>query len=218
MERIVLSAEKRENVGKGVARSLRRAGMIPAVLYRAGKSQPIKIQKKEFSNLLKKTAGEKVLVNLKFTDGNDRLAVMKDYQFDPINGDILHTDFYEVSLTEKIRATVHVVTVGEPIGVKRDGGVLQYGIREVEIECLPDQMPGHLEIDITGLGTGHSVHVRDLKVAEGVKILSDPSDVIATVVAPAVEKPAAEAVEAAPSEPEVVKKGKKAEEEAEEKA
>ena len=221
MERIVLNAESREDSGKGSARSLRRGGMIPAVVYREGKSQPIKLARKEFSQLLKKTAGEKVLVNLKFEDGSSKLALMKDYQFDPISGDVLHMDFFEVSLTEKIRSMVHVVMNGEPIGVKRDGGILQHGLREVEIECLPDAMPGHFEIDISGLTTGHSVHVSELRMGEGVKILTDPGAVIATVIMPAVEKPVEEAAAVAaatPAEPEVVKKGKKEEEGEKEKA
>ena len=132
---------------------------------------------------------------------------------DPISRELLHTDFFEVSLTEAIRVTVHVVTVGEPIGVKRDAGILQHALREVEIECLPDKIPGKIEFDISKLELGQSVHVSDLKFEEGIKVLTDPGDVIVTVIAPAAEEApaAAEAAAVAAAEPEVAKKGKKEE-------
>jgi large subunit ribosomal protein L25 len=213
MERITLHAEKRENMGKGAARSLRRSGVVPAVLYRGGGSTPIKINAKELTTFMHATAGEQVMVDLQFSDGDKKLALMKDYQVDPLKGELLHTDFFEVSLTEEIRVTVHVTTVGEPIGVKRDGGLLQHGVREIEIECLPDRVPGHIQVDVTGLETGKSIHVRDLVIGEGIEVLTDAGELIATVTAPIVEAKVEEAA-AAPevAEPEVIKKGKKEEE------
>ncbi|MDP2166709.1 MAG: 50S ribosomal protein L25 [Thermodesulfovibrionales bacterium] len=221
MEKIVLNAEKRDAIGKGAARALRRAGMIPAVVYREGKAQPIQIRQKEFMQLLKTTSGEQVIINLKFSDGTDKLAMMKECQTDPTKDKVIHTDFFEVSLTEKIKTLVHIVPTGEPIGVKRDGGILQHSLREVEIECFPDTMPGRIEIDISGLATGHSIHVSDLRFGEGIKVLTNPGEVIAIVTAPVVEAaPAveAEAAAAAAEEPEVIKKGKKEEGEEGEKA
>lgn len=213
MERITIHAEKRDRAGKGVARSLRRQGFIPSVLYRAGYSIPLKIRRKELTSFISSTAGEQVMVNLEFPDGEKRLALLKDYQVDPVKGELLHSDFFEVLLTEKVRITVAVSTSGEPVGVKRDGGILQHGIREIEIECLPDKIPGHISVDVSGLELGKSIHVGDLSLGEGIKVLTDPEEVIATVTA-AVE----EAVPSAPeiAEPEVIKKGKK--EEAGEKA
>ncbi|MCL4476393.1 MAG: 50S ribosomal protein L25 [Nitrospirae bacterium] len=213
MERITLHAEKRENTGKGAARSLRRSGVVPAVLYRGGSSTPIKINAKELTTFMRATAGEQVMVDLQFTDGDKKLALMKEYQVDPLKGELLHTDFFEVSLTEEIRVTVHVTTTGEPIGVKRDGGILQHGVREIEIQCLPDRVPGHVEVDVAGLETGKSIHVGDLLLGEGIKVLTDAGELIATVGAPIVEEKV-EAVAAAPevAEPEVIKKGKKEEE------
>ncbi len=218
MERITLHAEKREKAGKGVARALRREGVVPAVLYRGGGSTPIKINGKELSGFMHATAGEQVMVNIEFSDGEKRLALMKEYQVDPIKGDLLHTDFFEVSLTEEIKVMVHVTTVGEAIGVKRDGGLLQHGTREIEIQCLPDRIPGHIQVDVSALETGKSIHVGDLALGEGIEILTDPGELIATVTAPIVEEKVEE-VAAAPeaAEPEVIKKGKK-EEEAGEKA
>lgn len=214
MERITLNAEKRDKAGKGVARSLRRSGSVPGVLYRGGGSVPIQINRKELTNFMNATAGEQVMVDLQFAGGEKKLALMKDYQVDPLKGELLHTDFFEVSLTEEIKVTVSITTTGEAIGVKRDGGILQHGVREIEIQCLPDKVPGHLSVDVTALETGKAIHVGDLSLGEGVKILTDPGELVATVTAPVVEEaaPAAGApvVEAA-AEPEVIKKGKKEE-------
>jgi large subunit ribosomal protein L25 len=214
MERFSIIAEAREGQGKGAARSLRREGMVPAVLYREGRAQSLKLSRKELSKLINTIKGEQVMVNLQFAGGEKKLALLKDYQVDPIKGDLLHTDFFEVSLTEEVRVTVHVVTTGEPIGVKRDAGIVQHVLREVEIECLPDKIPGRIEVDITPLEIGQAFHVSDLKFEEGIEVLTDPGDVIVTVSAPAVEAAPAAAEAAAPAaaEPEVAKKGKKEEE------
>ncbi|MDO9289247.1 MAG: 50S ribosomal protein L25 [Thermodesulfovibrionales bacterium] len=219
MERATLNVEKRDKTGKGIARSLRRQGMIPAVIYRDGGSLPISISKKAMAEFIDATSGEHTVVNLNFSDGDKKLAILKEFQLDPLKGDILHTDFFEVSLTEKVTVNVRVMTLGEPIGVKRDGGILQHVLREVEIECLPDKIPGHFEIDISKLETGQAVHVKDISIGEGIKLLTEPDEVIVNVIAPAVEKeeaaPAEGVVATAPAmvEPEVVKKGKKEEKE-----
>jgi large subunit ribosomal protein L25 len=211
MERISIEAEKRGVSGKGVARTLRREGKVPAVLYRAGQAQSIQLGTKDLSKLIKSVAGEQVMVDLQFTDGDKKLALLKDFQVDPIRGELLHTDFFEVSLTEPVRVAVHITTHGEPIGVKRDKGMLQHPIREILIECLPDKIPGKIDIDISKLGLNQSIHVSDLKLEEGIKILTDSHEVIVNVVEAEEEAaPAAEA--AAATEPEVVKKGKKEEE------
>ena len=216
MERITLNVQKREEKGKGAARSLRRGAMIPAILYRGGGSLPIKIPKKEMAQFINTTAGNQVMVNLHFADGENKLALIKDYQVDPTKRELLHADFFEVSLTEKVRVSVHVTTTGEPIGVKRDKGILQNLLREIEVECLPDKIPGHIKIDISGLEIGQSFHVGDLSLGEDVKILTDSTEMLANIIAPLVEEVAPAEV-AAPevTEPEVIKKGKK-EEEAEE--
>ncbi|MBA4371854.1 MAG: 50S ribosomal protein L25 [Thermodesulfovibrio sp.] len=216
MEKVSLAAEKREEHGKGAARTLRRAGMIPAVLYREGRAQSIKLNRKDLAKLINTVAGEQVMVDLNFTDGDRKLALLKNFQVDPLKRELLHTDFFEVSLTEKIRITVHVSTTGEPIGVKRDAGILQHALREIEIECLPDNIPAKIVVDISKFELGQSLHVSDLKLGEGIKLITDPHDVIITVIAPAVE--AATTAEAAVvAEPEVAKKGKKEEAGAEKK-
>ena len=214
MERMSISVEKREEVGKGAARSLRRNNMIPAVIYRAGDSLPVQFSKKDLARFINATAGEQIMVDLQFGDGSSRLALMKDYQTDPVDGELLHADFFEVSLTEEVEVTVHITLVGEPIGVRRDGGILQYLLREIEVECLPDKIPGHIEVDVSNLEIGQSIRVGDLRPGEGIKVLNDPDEVIINIVAPAVEE-AAPVEAAAPEikEPEIIKKGKKEEEE-----
>jgi large subunit ribosomal protein L25 len=219
MERITIHAEKREEKGKGAARTLRRKDMIPAILYRAGGSLPIKLPKKEISQFINTTTGHQMMVSLQFADGESKLALMKEYQIDPTQRELLHADFFEVSLTEKVRVSLHIITTGEPVGVKRDGGILQNVLREIEIECLPDKIPGQISIDISGLEIGQALHVSDLKLEEDVKVLTDSDEVIVNIIAPIVEKEVAPAVEVAPeaaAEPEVIKKGKKEEEKVEE--
>jgi large subunit ribosomal protein L25 len=218
MERITINVIKREETGKGAARSLRRKEMIPAILYRGGGSVSIKIPKKELTQFINTTSGEQVMVNLQFQDGENKIALMKEFQVDPTRRELIHADFFEVLLTEKVKVHAHVSTVGEPIGVKRDAGILQNLIREIEIECLPDKIPGHVKIDISGLEIGQSLHVRDLQLGEDIKVLTDPEGVIANIIAPLVEEAAPAAEVAAPeaAEPEVLKKGKKEEEKAEE--
>ncbi len=210
MERIVLEAEDRTELGKGPVRALRRAGFTPAVLYRAGRSRPIKLNKRELLKFINSTMGEQVMITLKFPN-EEKLALLKEYQVDPVKNELLHTDFYEVSLKEKVRVTVAVVLKGEPIGVKRDGGVLQHGISEIEIECLPEAIPPHIEVDVTELRAGESIHVGELQLPEGIKVLDDPKEVLATVTAPTAEVEAVEEEAAEVEEPEVIKKGKKEE-------
>lgn len=214
MEKVTLTVEKREGAGKGVARSLRRTGGIPAVVYKGGSSLPVELSGKEISYFISKTAGEQVIVNLKFPE-DTKQAILKDYQVDPITGKLLHVDFQEISATELIKVKVHAVIKGEAIGVKRDKGVLQHGIREIEIECLPEKIPGHFNVDVSSLTIGQSIHVRDIRFEEGIRVLTDPDEMLAGVIG--VKEEVAEAA-AAPeaavetAEPEVIKKGKKTEE------
>jgi large subunit ribosomal protein L25 len=212
MERVTLNVEKRDGVGKGVARGLRAAGSIPAVVYKGGHSVPVQLSRKELSFFISRTAGEQVIVNLKFPD-DVKQAILKDYQVEPTSGKLLHADFQEISATEEIKVMVHVVIQGEAIGVKRDKGLLQHGLREVEVECLPDKIPGHFVIDVSQLTIGHALHVSDLTPAEGVVILTDTNEVLVSVTGIKEEVAAAEAAPAEAAEPEVVKKGKKVEEE-----
>ncbi|UCE80091.1 MAG: 50S ribosomal protein L25 [Nitrospiraceae bacterium] len=219
MERMSLAAEKREGRGKGVARNLRRQDMVPGVLYREGKAQSIKLSKSVITKIINTMSGEQVIVDLEFADGDKKIALLKDYQIDPVRGELLHTDFFEVSLTEAVRVSVRITPTGEAIGVKRDNGILQHNLREVEIECLPDKIPDRIEVDISHLEIGQSIHVSDLKFGEGIKLISDTEELVLAIIPPVVEEVAAPAEEVvgieAPeeaAEPEVIKKGKKEDE------
>jgi len=215
MERILLKAEKRIETGKGGARGLRRQGMLPAVIYFGANSIPIKLQTKEMTKLVASGTGERTLINIELSgdkeSGKEHWAIIKDYQVDPVRNELLHIDFMEISLEKKIKFTVPILITKEPAGIKQ-GGILQHLMREVEIECLPTQIPDGIEVDASSIGIGHSLHVSDLPVKEGIKILSEPRDVILTVTAPVVEEAAAPAAPEI-TEPEVIKKGKPKEEE-----
>lgn len=214
MERVTLDARERQKTGKGGARSLRREGLTPAILYRAGSSTPIEFNTKEFVQFMSKSPGEQFITNLKFSD-TVRQAIVKDYQVDPVKGSLLHVDFQEVSATEVIRVYIHVTLSGEPMGVKRDGGLMQQPLREIEIECIPDKIPGHLSLDVSELGIGQSLHVRDIQLDPSIRVLNDPDEVIVNVTA--LKETVEVTEEAAPEavEPEVIKKGKKTAEEEE---
>ena len=186
MEKIALTAQVREKAGKGVARGLRRNQMVPAVLYSHGKSMPISMGNKDVTKILNTEGGEHALINLKLEGGNggaDKLALIKDYQIDPRNGALIHVDLMEVAMNEKVKIPVAVHLTGASIGVK-EGGILQHGVREVEVECLPNQIPEHLQVNISELKVNESLHVRDIKVAEGVKILTDGDATVVTIQPP----------------------------------
>ncbi len=212
MEKFTLQVESRDTSGKGAARSMRRMGKTPGVVYRAGQATSIQLTAKEFTQFINKTSGEQVLVYLNFAN-ETRQALVKDYQKDPLTSQVLHVDFQEIAADEELRINVKINTAGEPIGVKRDGGMLQHGLREIEIACLPEKIIGHVTVDVSKLLVGQSIHVSDLNLGEGIRVLTDGHDLIALVIAVreevvAAAEPAAPAV----AEPEVVKKGKKPEE------
>lgn len=218
MENIVLRAEKRQELGKGGARSLRRKGMIPAVVYSKGQSTTIKLQRGEISKLLSSGIGEHTLMNIEISNGegmtHNHPVLIKDYQRDPITDELLHVDFIEVSLKEKIRITVPIVITKEPAGLKK-GGIMEHHLREVEIECLPTHIPEGIEVDAGFVEIGHSLHISDIKPPEMVKIITDPHEVVLTVLEPKVEK--AVAPEEEMKEPELIKQKAKEVEAEEEK-
>lgn len=218
MEKILVRADKRIERGKGSARSLRREGILPAIMYKEGTSTPIKIQSRQMTKLISTGAGEHALITIELNDDGGKKSehpvLVKDYQMDPVTEELLHVDFLEVSLEKLVIVTVPLEIVKEPAGVKM-GGILEQPLREIEIECLPTQIPDKIEVDAGFIEIGNSLHVSDIAPPEGVKITSDPAEVILTVSAPRIEEEApAEAVEEEAEEPELVKgKGKEEEEE-----
>jgi large subunit ribosomal protein L25 len=196
MERPVLTAEIREGVGKEKAKKLRAKGLIPAIFY-GPKSQTISlvIDSKELAKALQTEAGENVLIDLDIRKGaqSDRKVVMlKDIQIDPLQRKTLHTDFYEVAMDEMVIVEVPVHLMGKPEGTKM-GGILEQVRRVIQIQCFPGDIPKSIDIDVSPLKIGDSIHVQDIKV-EKAKIISDTNFTIATVVPPVVEEKVVEAV------------------------
>ena len=179
MSQVVLKASARANKGSADARKIRRSGRIPAVLYgRSGKALSIDLDAREFSTGVKGIS-ESTIVKVD-VDGKSVEAFVKDTQRNIQDGKILHVDFYEVESGVMLRAKVTIQLKGNAIGV-REGGVLEFPLHEIEVECLPKDLPERIELDISGLGANQSIHVRDLTLAEGVRVLSSTDQVIALV-------------------------------------
>lgn len=220
MKEIVLKAKARDKLGKEHAKKLRRKGVIPAVVYGAETSPlPLEVEAKSFHGLLRLGLGENVIITLNIDDqkNGDKKVLIREVQRDPVWGNILHIDFQQISLTKKLAINVPVQLVGTPIGGQQDGGILQHVLRELEVECLPTDIPKKIEVDVTDLKIGGSIHVGDIKL-EKVEILSDPQGSIVSVVPPTVFKEPEVAPAAAVEEPEVITEKKEEAEEKEEKA
>lgn len=219
MEEVSLEVKLREKTGKEVAKKLRKQGLIPGVVYGAeGKTIAIQVPVKNFSQILHSGFGENVLITLNITNGKtqSKKVLIKEIQHDPVRGNIVHIDFHHIQLTQKVTVKVPVILVGLADGVKNQGGILQYILREIEVECLPTDIPAKVEVDVTPLRIGDSIHVRDIKL-EKATILTDPAGTLASVVPPTKEEEvpvaAAAPVEGEITEPEVISE-KKAEERA----
>lgn len=210
MEESILKGQVRTQVGKEAAKKLRRQRLIPAVVY-GGPSGPtaVTINPLELIKLLGSGASENVLISLAL-DGNSeqsRMVILKALQRDPVRGGPLHADFLEVSMQRKVKVQIPLRLVGEAIGVKIKGGLLEQHLREVSVECLPGAIPSHIQVDISHLDVGHAIHVRELTVGGDIKVLDDPVRPVATVLIQRVAaEGAAAAAEEKPTEPEVVGK------------
>lgn len=219
MPEIIVAAESRTETGKNANRRLRVAGKIPGVLYGEKKQpQQIAVAPKEIAAILRSASGENTLFDLQL-DGGRRKVILKEFQQEPLKGRLIHADFYEVALDKELHVKVHVELVGTAIGVKRDGGVLDFVTRELEIACLPTNIPEKISVDVSELEIGKHLRVHDLKLPEKIRLLTDAELVVVHVVTPRAEEaaPTAEAGAATAAEPEVIKKGK-AEAEGDEKA
>jgi large subunit ribosomal protein L25 len=206
-----LKGNRREGVGKSVSRKLRAQGIVPAVYYGRGEDPiALTVNAKEIDTLLHAGGSSNVIVDLQ-VEGDattDRKALIREIQRDPVAGNLLHLDFQHISLTERITVEVPIELVGVPTGVKDGGGILEHLLREVEVECLPTDIPSGITFDVSGLAIGDSLHVSDLS-APGVEILTDGERTIATVVPPTVLEEAKPAeAEAGAVEPELVKEKK----------
>lgn len=214
-----LAAQSRTTSGKGAARSLRQQGMVPAVIYGHGREpESLTLEAAALGKLLQTATAASVL-EVTVGSGAPVQALIREVQRNPVRAsEIVHLDLYEIHADETITVSVPVHLVGTADGVRNFGGVLDHVLREVEIECLPRDLPEHIELDVTALGIGDSLHVRDI-VVPGAEVLQDGDLTVATVVAPRAEEAPAPVVEAAASdEPELIRKAKADEEETEEEA
>ena len=208
----VVEAQPRpEERGKNVARRLRRGGRVPAVLYGAKKdSVAVTLDPKQVARILHSESGHNTIFDLQV--GSERTkAMIVDWQLEPVKGSLLHVDMKRIAMDERIKVKVPIHLKGEATGVKTQGGVLEQLLREVELECLPTDIPGHIEVDVTELVFGKVVRVSDLPSSSKIKFLTDANYPVAHVISIKEEEvaaPAEAAVEAAPAEPEVIKKGK----------
>jgi len=218
MQRVELEVDVRKDSGKGVARSLRRQGRLPAVLYHAGASVLLSADDKAVEKLFHTGAGEHVLITVKINDGAKKrecVAVVRDCQRDPITDQILHVDLFEISLDKPLRVEVPVHVMGEvPAGVK-EGGVMHHHLRQVEVECLPLAIPDELRIDASSLQINQALHVSDLVVDAAIRMLTPGDQVVVSVAAPMSDAKLEQLLTATAKEvkePELLKKEKEAEE------
>lgn len=221
---LTISATSRDGVGKGPTRRLRTKGMIPAAVYGEGvEPAAVAVSAKDIANILRSDTGHNTIFKLAVpgTEGGEPATVIiKDWQVDPVKGRLLHADLLRLSMTTATRVRVRIETQGEPVGVKLEGGILELQMRELEVECLPGDIPEDIEVDVSGLNIGDHVTVADLVYdREKIKIFVDPHQIVAGVLAPRIEEVAVaapvegEAVAAEPgTEPEMIKKGKADEE------
>ncbi|MFQ5521397.1 MAG: 50S ribosomal protein L25 [Candidatus Methylomirabilia bacterium] len=206
MERRDIGVSRRQGTGKQAAKRLRREGLIPAVLYGEQSPLPLTVNPKDILKALHERSGQ--LLNLRFTeDGDSRATIIRALQFHPTTESLLHVDFQEVTMDRAITITVGTQAVGEPVGVKEQGGTLELILREVQISCLPSQIPDRIEADVSALRIGHVLTIANLTPPPGVRILNGPAQAVATVAAPIAEEVAAP-TEAVPAEPEVVSERK----------
>src|SRR5271155_3686766 len=215
MQNFKIEGQVREGRGKGPARRVRLTGMVPAVLYGNKKDAiALTVEAKQVAKILRSETGHNTIFTVSVANGGDEKAMVRDWQVDPVSGKLLHVDLFRIAMDVRMRVMVPVHTFGEAQGVKLQGGVFETVTREVEVECLPGDIPEEFRVDVTDMMIGKQLRAADLPFDPAkIKLVTDPVRVIAhVVVLKKEEEPAADAAvtaDAAPAEPEVVKKGKK---------
>jgi large subunit ribosomal protein L25 len=223
MAEITVRAESRSDFGKNAARRLRHKGMVPAVVYGGkGGNLSLAVDPKALQRVLRSEAGRNAILKLEIAGQGPTSAILKSWQVDPIRENFLHADFYRIAMDVALRVTVPIAIKGEARGVKTDGGILEIVVRQIDVECLPGDIPERIEVEVSDLGLNESIRVSDLPITAKVTILNNPDQVVLHVVSVKEEDVAApaaaaapaegEAAAAPPAEPEVLKKGKKEEE------
>jgi large subunit ribosomal protein L25 len=211
-QQVKLKAQKRTLLGRNAIKKIKNEGLVPGVIY-GSQAEPmaLQVEGRALTNVLAHASSEHVLVELEIADGSQstsRLALIQEVQHHPLKRQLLHVDFHAVSATEKITSEVPIEAVGEPLGVRTFGGLLEYSLRSLEVECFPQDLPDIVRIDVTNLNIGESLHVRDIPLPSGVEALTDSDLTVVSVVASRVGEEVVEAAET-PAAPEVIteKKG-----------
>lgn len=212
-ENTTIAAELRDSRGKNEARRLRAKGAMPAILYgQPGSPEAVAVNPKELAKILNSKTGHNTIFNIEIAGREKTPVMVVDWQYDPIKDNLLHVDLKRIDLTKRVQVSIPVVTHGDPKGVKLQGGLLELVTREVEIECLPNEIPEQFDFDVSELQIGQSIRVSDIPMSGSMRLLETGDTVVAHVVSLKAEAEPAPA-EAAPAgpEPEVIKKGKKEE-------
>jgi len=211
-QQVKLKAEKRTVIGRNAIKKIKKEGLVPGVIY-GSQAEPIALQveSRALTNVLAHASNEHVLVELEIADdgqSSTRLALIQEVQHHPLKRQLLHVDFHAVSATEKITSEVPIEAFGDPIGVRTFGGLLEYSLRSLEVECFPQDLPDIIRLDVSNLNIGESLHVRDIPLSSGVEALTDADLTVVSVVASRVGEEVVETAET-PAAPEVIteKKG-----------
>jgi large subunit ribosomal protein L25 len=209
---VKLKAQMRTVLGRNAIKKIKKEGLVPGVVY-GSQAEPmaLQVEARDLTNVLAHASSEHVLVELEIADGNqntNRLALIQEVQHHPLRRELLHVDFHAVSTTEKITSEVPIEAVGDALGVRTFGGLLEYSLRTLEVECFPQDLPDIVRVDVSNLNIGESLHVRDIPLPTGVEAITDGDLTVVSVVASRVGEEVVETVEA-PVTPEVIteKKG-----------
>ena len=206
-QQVKLKAHKRSVIGRNAIKRIKEKGLVPGVIYGSNQTPiPLEVEDRVLSKVLAHASSEHILVELEIVDGDQstsKLALIQEVQHHPLKRGLVHVDFYAVSTTEKITSSVPIETVGEALGVRTFGGLLEHSLRTLEVQCYPQDLPGIIRIDVTNLNIGESLHVRDIQLPPGVEAITDKDLTAVSVVASRVGEETAETAEPAAA-PEVV--------------
>ena len=206
-----LKAHTRNLLGRNAIKQIKGKGLVPGVIYGSNQAPlPLQVENRKLSAVLAHASSEHILVELEIVDGNqstNKLALIQEVQHHPLKRGLVHVDFHAVSATEKITSSVPIETVGEALGVRTFGGLLEHSLRSLEVQCYPQDLPGVIRIDVTNLNIGESLHVRDIQLPPGVEAITDANLTAVSVVASRVGEETAEAAEQ-PTAPEVISEKK----------
>ncbi|MFZ5806789.1 MAG: 50S ribosomal protein L25 [Verrucomicrobiota bacterium] len=212
--RVKLKVAERSNLGRTAVKRTRTAGLVPAVLYGRGQAQTLEVNRVELAQMLNSSTSENILVDLEVGEGKKRMAILQDIQKDPLKDTVLHVDFHEIDESMKLHVEVPVLEVGEPVGVKTGGGILDHVLRTLRVECLPKDLPSSIQVDVSALNIGQAIHVGEIALPTGVTVMNAKDLAVFIVHAPKTEEElAAETTATAETQsPEVIKEKKEGEE------